>query len=365
MKFKKIIMAVAVISVLICSVSAVNISQEQACAFGMNTVDDALSDEAAALMKDADPYESESFFVNILSIFRNALLYGFDTLKNAGAVFVRLMLIVVLCQLADAGVEDHGRNIVAAAGALAVFGVCISDFRTMVGFGTSAMQSITDFSSLLLPVVVSAATASGAVTGAGVLYGVSSFFSDLTVRLINGVLLPAVYAYLALALADAAAQKEHLKKLRELIGWAIEKGLKLVMYIFTGFLSVTGVLSGAADAAVLKGAKFAISGSVPVVGGIISDAASTVLSGAALLKSSAGTFGMLGIFAIFIAPFLNMGASYLLMKISAAIGGTFGSSQSSLLEAVSSAMGYLLAMTASCALIAMLSCCFLVKTVQL
>jgi len=156
-----------------------------------------------------------------------------------------------------------------------------------------------------------------------------------------------------------------LKKIREFVGWCIEKGLKAVTYLFVGFLSITGMLTSSADTAALKAAKATISGAVPVVGGIISGAADTVFSSAVFLKNSIGTFGMLAIFATFIIPFFNMGISYLMFKISAALGGLFGSGLSSLLEAIGTVMGYLLAMVACCVLISVLSCGYLVKTVHI
>ena len=83
-----------------------------------------------------------------------------------------------------------------------------------------------------------------------------------------------------------------------------------MMYLFTGFMAVSGLLSGHVDATALKAAKVTVSGMVPVVGGIISDAAETVLYSAGLLKGAVGTFGMLAVFAVFASPFLKMGLHY-------------------------------------------------------
>ena len=65
------------------------------------------------------------------------------------------------------------------------------------------------------------------------------------------------------------------------------------------------------DRMTLKTAKLAVSGAVPVVGGVISDATETMLSGAALLRGSIGIFGMLCVAAICFVPFVRAGASYL------------------------------------------------------
>ena len=74
------------------------------------------------------------------------------------------------------------------------------------------------------------------------------------------------------------------------------------------------MIAGSADAVAIKAAKFAVSGMVPVVGGILSDAAETVLAGAAAVRSTAGVLGLLAILAITAAPFLKLGFQYLLLK---------------------------------------------------
>ena len=136
------------------------------------------------------------------------------------------------------------------------------------------------------------------------------------------------------------------------------------MYIYTGFLSLSGVLAGSADAIALKTAKMAVSGMVPVVGGIISDAAETVLAGAGLLKHSIGTFGMLAILAIFIVPFLKISIWLIGFRLVSALCAVVESKLSGCMDAVSDAMGYILAMIGSCSLMNLLACFSFFKTVS-
>ena len=56
----------------------------------------------------------------------------------------------------------------------------------------------------------------------------------------------------------------------------------------------------------MKAAKFAISGAIPVVGGILSDAAETVLASAGILKGTVGVFGMVTILGICLIPLLQI-----------------------------------------------------------
>ena len=115
-----------------------------------------------------------------------------------------------------------------------------------------------------------------------------------------------------------------LERLGALVRFCAEWALKLGLYLFTGYMAVTGVVSGAADALAGKAAKIAISGAVPVVGGILSDAADAVLLSAATLGSGAGIWGILTVLAVFLAPALRIGVQYLLLKLTAAAGEALG-----------------------------------------
>jgi stage III sporulation protein AE len=152
-----------------------------------------------------------------------------------------------------------------------------------------------------------------------------------------------------------------LGKIRDFIKWIMTWGLKIILYFFTGYIGITGVVSGSADAAAIKAAKLTISGMVPVVGGILSDASEAVLVGAGVVKNGAGIYGMMAVLAIVIGPFLRIGIQYLLLKATAAVCGLFGTkSITALVQDFTTAMGLLLAMTgSSCLLLLISAVCFM------
>ena len=190
-------------------------------------------------------------------------------------------------------------------------------------------------------------------------------FSNFLILLTNQLLMPLVYAYVAACAADAAIGNDSLKQMAGLIRWAIVNGLKILLLVFTGFLTITGVISGTADAATVKAAKLTLSGMVPVVGSIIGDASETVLVSAGILRSTVGVFGMLAVLGICAAPFLQIGVHYLTLKITAAVSGIIGDKRlSGLVEALGSAMSFILAMTGACALILLISCVCSMKAVS-
>lgn len=236
------------------------------------------------------------------------------------------------------------------AGALAVTAVAVGDVNSLLSMGEEAIQNMQGLGDVLLPAVSMATAASGAPAAAAVKYSAAILFSDFLIRLIRYLLIPLCYTFVAVNVAWAALGNDGLKRMGGLLKWMITTILSVVLLVFIAYLNLSGVISGSADAATVKAAKFTISNLVPVVGGVISDTAETLLTGASVLRNTAGVFGMLAVLGICLIPFLNLGVHYLMYKLTAALAATVSGDGrlTGLIETLGSAFGLILAMTGSC-----------------
>lgn len=359
---RKIVALLIVVFLITIKTSASEIISQQAEKFGVDKLEEELPPAAQLYLDEVTPGTLD-FSGNVSEIVSDSFSKSGGYIRAAVTLMLKTLLILILCRLVETREHAPTGHAVTMAGVMALTVCCAADLRTMIGLGKQTMNEMMDFSALLLPVMASAAAASGSTTGAGVLYGITAVSSKILVDFCAQALIPVIYAYLALGVTDSALQDTRLEKLRELLAWLVKWGLKAVMYIFTGFMAVSGVLSGNVDATALKAAKVTLSGMVPVVGGIISDAAETVLYSAGLLKTAVGTFGMLAVLAVFAAPFIGMGLHYLAFKLTAVFGGIMGSSLCSFMECITTSMGFLLAMLGSCALMCLISCCCFMRMV--
>ena len=152
-----------------------------------------------------------------------------------------------------------------------------------------------------------------------------------------------------------------MNDLKNFAKWLITWILKIILYIFIAYIGITGVVSGTADASAVKFAKLTISGMVPVVGSIISDASETILVSAGVLKNTAGIYGILAIIAVFIGPLLKIGAQYLILKMTAYLCSVFSSKkESELLKDFSAGLGMIVAMAGTVCLLLLISVvCFM------
>lgn len=279
-------------------------------------------------------------------------------LSHSLGTAVKLLAVVLLCGLAQGLGEDKPVGLEAAelAGALAVTALTVSDMTTMVGLGRETISKMGDFADLILPAMATLTAATGSVTGAAVRQGVTVLFSDLLITAVDSLLVPLVYAYIALCCAQAALGNEGLGKLAGLVRGTAVFLLTAMLLAFTGYLTASGAIAGSVDAAVVKTARMTISRAVPVVGGILSDAAESALASASVLRGTVGVAGMLVVLAICLTPFLQLALHYLAYKLAAALTGTVDHSRlGALMDRIGGAFGLLLGMTGSCALMLLLS----------
>jgi stage III sporulation protein AE len=264
---------------------------------------------------------------------------------------------VVLCAAAAAVQKGAGGPDAALpAGILAVTAATVGQVGRLMAVGREAVQSLDVFARALLPTLAAASAAAGQVGAATARHIATMLFSDILLTLMARVLTPLVFVYVALLAVGAVIGQETLTRLAGFVRRAVTGLLTLSLTAFVAYLTISGALSGAADAAALKGARFALSGAVPVVGGILSDAAETVLAGAGLVKNAVGLFGLFAVVGICLTPFLRVGVPYLLYKLTAAAVAPLADERLvRLIDGLGGAFGLILGMTGASALLLFLS----------
>ena len=303
--------------------------------------------------------ENQSFSEAVLEILGDAVSHFQPDLREAAGVCMTVLAAVAVLSVLSA--IPGKKTGIQLAGAVLVATVLQEPAHALISLGADTVLELGEYEKLLLPVLTAALAAQGGVGTSAALYAGTAAFNALLSGLISRVLVPMLYVYLALAVGHAAAGEEMLKKLRDFVRSSAIWGLKTVLYVYTGYITITGVVSGTTDASLLKAAKLTISGAVPVVGGILSDASEAVLVSAAAVKNVAGIYGLLAILSLWIGPFLRIGAHYLMVKAVGAVSGVFGvDGVSAVIDAFGSAMGLLLAMTgAVCLMLIIGTVCFM------
>ena len=315
-------------------------------AFDLSGVEQAVPPEAQQALDGAGVDDADGD-----GLLQRLLLYAQQQL---GAIFrraVRSMVlilgVVLLCSMAGTlCTSEAAAQYIPLAGTLAVAAAAAGDLTSFLRIGPQTLQTLSDYSRALLPCMASAAAVAGSGGAAAAKYAATALFMELLLSAAGWLVMPLVWAHIACVAANAALGTDTLSSAASLTRWGARTAMTALVIAFTAYLSVTGVISGAADALTVRMTKTAVSAALPVVGSIVSDAASAVAAGAGMVRGTVGVFGLLVVLAVCIVPFLDLGLRYLLYKAVAGLSLPLCDKRlSGLISGIGSAFGMVLALT--------------------
>ncbi len=312
----------------------------------------ALPESAAELMDGVEPTPGENFGAALKHLLSGCRSILAEALRGAGRSGAMMLVCAALCAMLSTAFKGHGElDFAELASCLSVALIAAGDIGSCLRMGSKAIAEISDFSKVLLPVMTSTSALSGAAGSAAAKYAATALFMDILITLSQKLLTPLIYAYFAAVTAECALGVKSLSGVSTFLKWLAGTALTIIVLVFVIYLGVSGVVAGTADAAAVRVAKTALATGLPVVGGIISDAAAAVLTGAGLVKNAAGVFGLIAVLAICASPIIRIGAHYLIYKAASKLALSFaGEKTVKTAEGTSAAFGIMLASSGACAL---------------
>lgn len=305
--------------------------------------------------------DTESFLKRLLSSAKDGVNEGL-----AGVIkkVLAIASVAVVCAVAQAFAGDEMPKYIPLAAAGAIAAVCVSDFGSFISLGVNAANDISLFSKTLLPAMCSLSAACGSLSSAALKYAASAFVMDLYIAAAQKLMIPLIYAYLAVTLAGCAFSDKTLMSISSLIKTACRGAMTLITLAFTLYIAVSGAVAKSGDMVAVKAAKTAIGSFLPIVGGIISDAASSVVAGAELLKNTVGAFGLTAVLAICISPLAVMFINFLGLKAGELFVNAFDVKPlSQLVGGIAAAFSMLMGLVGTCGLIMFISLISCIRTV--
>lgn len=252
----------------------------------------------------------------------------------------------------------------ACCGAAAM--VMLNGVQSLTEQTVDALNTLSDYSKAVLPALYTVAAASGAVSSSAAKYAAASLSISVLMNAAQKLIIPCVYAFVAASVSSSLFFNSILSSMAKFCKWAATTVMTALTLAFSTYIGMTGLVTGSVDAAAVKTAKTVISTTLPVVGGIISDSASTVLSAAGVIKSSAGVFCLIAVCAVCAGPFAALSVKMLSFKVVSAISDTVPNGRlSALIGDIGSAMGLLLGLLGSCGIMLFVSVMAGMKVVAL
>lgn len=174
-------------------------------------------------------------------------------------------------------------------------------------------------SNILSPVMISAVMLTGAETSASILSPLAAMAAEIMNEFFGKFGIGLSGCAIGIAAADCISERFRIKKLFKLIKGSLVWSVGIMMAVFIGILSIQGLLGASHDSAAVRGVRYAVESTVPIIGGEVSDTMDSMLSSVLLLKNAVGVTGLILLLSACFAPVLKIAAMMISIKIAAAI----------------------------------------------
>lgn len=290
---------------------------------------------------------SGDFSINYKSLFDGILSLFWEEVSVLLPAFAMILAITLLCSVINTAKSDilHSSmsDIIYYISYLCVGAIVLSCLISVLNAGFDTVQQMKMQMQLLYPVLLTLMAGSGGVVSASIFRPAVAFLSSGIVELFTSVVFPVAILIIVLSFVGSLSDSFRLKKLSELFQSVCKWLIGLSLGLFSFYLTVQGITSAQYDGISLRAAKYAVSSSVPIVGGFLSGGIELVLAGSAIIKNAVGSFSLFLLVGTIVKPLMLFVSLQLFLRFSAAATESIGGRVSAFLSRLSSSLSYFIA----------------------
>lgn len=344
---KKTLIAVLIMLCLITTVSAeqTDIYKEQFSASGIDELEGYIPDSARDFLNDFSIDMSDSGWINGVTS-ENAFLHIWNFIKSGASsplkAFGIILALIILGTVITNALKSNITETADFAILLAVCAALLNPIYSVINAAVETLRVCASFMTAFIPVFAGVVAASGKTLTSTSMSAVLLLSANFVAFVANYAVIPLMGGHLSLSIASSVSpllQNTHLSDgIKKLSLWI----MGFISTVFVGILSIQTTVNSTADSLSMRTAKFIVGSTVPIAGGVLSEALSTVTASLSLLRSSVGIWGVL----ICALTFLPIITELLLWRLGlwglSFFSDTFGTSKiTSLLKSVDSILSVL------------------------
>ncbi|MBR2871431.1 MAG: stage III sporulation protein AE [Clostridia bacterium] len=204
------------------------------------------------------------------------------------------------------------------------------------------LENISKTNEIMSPIILTLMIASGGNVSAAIYKPAVAFFSNGVINVLLYVCLPIISLITIFGVISNFSSNFKLKKFGDFFNGLIKWIVGIIVSIFGIYISIQGVSGAIHDGISIKAAKYAISNSIPLVGGFLRDGFDLVVAGSVLIKNSVGVASIVVLFFYILSPVIKIAVFGLMLKLVAAVTESISDSKiSDLCSCVAKSISYL------------------------
>ena len=229
---------------------------------------------------------------NVLSHIWNIITGGAKTPVKSGVLIASVIFLTA--SLTAFGVAPRFESAIYAA--VLCIGILIAkDVWQCVSASVDVVKACSAFMLAFVPIFATILSISGKAVTAASMSALLLTVSEIVSSASSFAVLPLMGGYLALSISSGVSPLVNssgiVESFKKLSMWI----MSLLGTLFIGVLGIQTAVNAASDSVALRTTKFILGTCVPVAGGVLSEAVSTVSGSVGLLRSSVGIYGVVAL----------------------------------------------------------------------
>ncbi len=297
--------------------------------------------------------ENQDKHNEILKFLNKISEFAFGEIKHSLIRIIYIVLICILISVMKIYIKDGGLSEISSN---VCFVMCSFLLITVFEYSSDtckkALNDLFDYMSFAVPVYAGTLISGGFARTAASVQGLFMTLSTVIAAIIKNIVFPMLYCCGLLSIIGNISSTFNLSGFVSFISKAARYIIGLIMTIFAGILAFTGFGAVAGDNLALRTARYAIGNFVPVVGGCLSEALSSLLYSSAITKNAIGYIGFFTLLFICLAPIIKVFCVVFMLRLGSVITSMVG--ETSVTNAINSICDVLVSIAAMVILISVM-----------
>jgi len=302
---RKLLIALTVIAVLSITASGVDegkaldgaLNEAEHYSFGMNA-----EEMIDAILNNRFILDGNGIIENLAQLFFGSVK------KSMGNVTVLLATAILLSLSENMKLLDGKVHTAVITGIRVIFAVALfkntSEYFLSI---SSTLNSVSSFSSTLMPLLFTALAFSGAAGSCTTLAPSLSLLTGTMPCVFTTVIMSLISVGFSVGTVNGVLEEKKLSGLTDLLKSVASFAIGAIFTLLSAIIAISGIAANVYDGIGMRSIKYAIGSSVPIIGGSVGDSLSLVLASGQSLKGAVGITGLIAIIGIIIIPLLNFG----------------------------------------------------------
>ena len=252
----------------------------------------------------------------------------FKQISGLLPIFCSICAITILCgmlgKFKSSFSEKGTAKLIFFVGYASVLVLVLAALMGVVEDSGGTVKSLQAQMQAVFPLLLTLIATSGGSVSVAVYRPAVLFLSEIIVDVVVQIVFPLAIMMCVLNMVGNMSGEIKLKNFAALFSSVIKWTLGITLAAFTVFLTVQGITSATYDGLSFKAAKYAVSNSIPIIGGFIGSGFDLVIAGSVLIKNSVGSCGIFLLVIVLAAPLAELIAFQLFLKLAAAVTEPIG-----------------------------------------